>query len=377
MGKRVYVRSGGAWVDVSAPSGDVFGPASSTDNSLPRFDATTGKAIQASKVVVNDSDVMFNPAAMAQSPKSVSAVSGTYTIDLSTSNYFTGITAPSATAPTVVNVSTAEFGSATTGTLTLPSGLQQGDIVVVLVGSDGQAPATSSTGWTSMAVASANTTFVRLLYKTMGSTPDSTIAFTGISTASCASATAIRNGTLRTTSQAFTETATNVQAQSPAIVTAYGNELVLSIAGMDDFSTSGTCTAPTGYSNLAFTKSSTTGFATMISSKVVATPGTETPGAYTTTTSDTTATITLAFTPTTGLTTIAFSNAPSQSISGYSTANAETFVIETTSGYGILSWPGSITWAGSVTPPADSGCLITITTTNGGSTYRGTYVDGF
>lgn len=37
-------------------SGDVSGPSSSVDNTLPRFDSTTGKLLQASGVVVSDND---------------------------------------------------------------------------------------------------------------------------------------------------------------------------------------------------------------------------------------------------------------------------------------------------------------------------------
>ena len=47
---------GGGWVAASmGGSGDVVGPASSTDNALVRFDSTTGKLIQDSVVVIDDS----------------------------------------------------------------------------------------------------------------------------------------------------------------------------------------------------------------------------------------------------------------------------------------------------------------------------------
>jgi len=45
------------WTDITA-AGDVVGPASSVDNTLPRFDSTTGKLIQTSGIVVDDSDNM-------------------------------------------------------------------------------------------------------------------------------------------------------------------------------------------------------------------------------------------------------------------------------------------------------------------------------
>lgn len=60
-GKVLKVVSGvPAWADDATggggSTGDVVGPASSIDNTLPRFDGTTGKAIQGSGVVVTDSD---------------------------------------------------------------------------------------------------------------------------------------------------------------------------------------------------------------------------------------------------------------------------------------------------------------------------------
>ena len=42
---------------VSTPN-SVVGPASATDNALPRYDATTGKLIQDSGIIVDDSDNM-------------------------------------------------------------------------------------------------------------------------------------------------------------------------------------------------------------------------------------------------------------------------------------------------------------------------------
>jgi len=41
-----YLRGDGTWASVSSGSGDVVGPASSTDNAVVRFDGTTGKLIQ-------------------------------------------------------------------------------------------------------------------------------------------------------------------------------------------------------------------------------------------------------------------------------------------------------------------------------------------
>jgi hypothetical protein len=53
-GKSMFVFNNGTNV-VEATSGDIFGPASSTDNAVARFDGTTGKAIQNSVVTIADS----------------------------------------------------------------------------------------------------------------------------------------------------------------------------------------------------------------------------------------------------------------------------------------------------------------------------------
>ena len=53
-GKTMFVYNNGTNV-VEATSGDIFGPASSTDNAVARFDGTTGKAIQNSVVTIADS----------------------------------------------------------------------------------------------------------------------------------------------------------------------------------------------------------------------------------------------------------------------------------------------------------------------------------
>jgi len=55
-GKLVAVNSGETALEFISPtSGDVVGPASSTDNAVPRFDSTTGKLLQNSGVTVDDS----------------------------------------------------------------------------------------------------------------------------------------------------------------------------------------------------------------------------------------------------------------------------------------------------------------------------------
>lgn len=60
---QVLTYSGGEWISADAAvggggSGDVVGPASSTDNAIARFDSTTGKLIEDSSVTINDTGSM-------------------------------------------------------------------------------------------------------------------------------------------------------------------------------------------------------------------------------------------------------------------------------------------------------------------------------
>lgn len=50
-----YLKGDGTWATVSG-SGDVVGPASATDNAIVRFDLTTGKLIQDSGIIIDDSN---------------------------------------------------------------------------------------------------------------------------------------------------------------------------------------------------------------------------------------------------------------------------------------------------------------------------------
>lgn len=62
------IYDGLAWVAAGGTGGgDVVGPASSTDNSLPRFDGTTGKLIQGSSVVIDDTDNLTGAASITSS----------------------------------------------------------------------------------------------------------------------------------------------------------------------------------------------------------------------------------------------------------------------------------------------------------------------
>ena len=55
-----YLKDDGTWATVSG-SGDVVGPASSTNDAIARFDTTTGKLLQNSSVTINDGGGIYVP----------------------------------------------------------------------------------------------------------------------------------------------------------------------------------------------------------------------------------------------------------------------------------------------------------------------------
>jgi hypothetical protein len=89
-----FSNDGTTWTDMGAGgggSGDVVGPASSVDNTIPRFDSTTGKLLQTSGIVIDDSDAMtFNNAA-APSILSVAATATVPTLIPNKADLDTGL----------------------------------------------------------------------------------------------------------------------------------------------------------------------------------------------------------------------------------------------------------------------------------------------
>ena len=68
-----YLRGDGTWATVASGSGDVVGPASSTDNAIVRFDSTTGKLIQNSTATLSDGGIMIVTELDTDSIKSATA----------------------------------------------------------------------------------------------------------------------------------------------------------------------------------------------------------------------------------------------------------------------------------------------------------------
>ena len=136
--------TGVQWVNASSASGDVVGPASSTDNAIVRFDLTTGKLIQNSTATLSDGGIMIVTELDTDSIKSATANSpitiapdGTGDVHLNTDSVRIGdnnADATIATRGTGDLIITTHEGSAVEGIVRLYDGVN-GDITLTPNGS--------------------------------------------------------------------------------------------------------------------------------------------------------------------------------------------------------------------------------------------------
>jgi hypothetical protein len=179
--------------------------------------------------------------------------------------------------PTVVASTSDNFGSSTKGTLTLPTGLVRGDIVIVGVGSDGSNPALPA-GWTNITSTPGGSAGQRTFVKVMDTVPDTTVALTGLSTASVAFSVAIRGGYYSAANPFAEATGGSGMPSSPLVPGVAANSIVLALGYLDDDNI--TATAPSGYTLLQTISASTAGFTAMLAYADALTAGDYTPGAF-------------------------------------------------------------------------------------------------
>lgn len=204
----------------------------------------------------------------------------------------------------VVGRTTQSFGSSTSGSITLPSGLQEGDLVIVAVGSDGSLPNQPS-GWVNLNNTANGTEYARTVYKVMGATPDTSVSISGLSTASAAIAIGIRgfDSTTLFDATATVATGSTGMPNAPSITTVNNNSLVIALGFLDDDNVQSSVTAPSGYSNLSVIQSSTAGQTVMLATKSVSSFGVEDPAQFGGTGDDEWVALTIAIRPSLGWTT--------------------------------------------------------------------------
>jgi hypothetical protein len=238
----------------------------------------------------------------------------TVTIDCSAGNYFKYTANGTATitrTPRVIGTSSLGVGAVSSMTLTLPTGMADGDVVVVSVGSDGT-QATLPSGWTNILALNVGTEFTRTFYKVMGATPDTSVAISGISTAAAAVSIAIRNvapGSLIQNSA----TGSTLNPNPPSLSSVTENSIVLAIGLMDDDLVAASVAAPSGYELVESVQATAAGQTVMLAYRIAETAGTYDPGAFTSTGDDEWVALTVAIPPTTENvgTFVDFTNVPS------------------------------------------------------------------
>lgn len=171
-------------------------------------------------------------------------------------------TSSGATTPTFVASSSASnsTGAGTSLVLSMPTGVAEGDLVVIFCASEvATAPSIASGGWTSYVSATTSPATIgrTIFYKFMGATPDTNVTITiAGSNASAALAYAFRNvytptGFTHPIKKFASATAASGMPNAPAITTTYANELVFILGALDDdpAGTVGTVTVPSGFTN--------------------------------------------------------------------------------------------------------------------------------
>lgn len=298
-----------------------------------------------------------------QTLTTVNRSGSTYTVDCALGNFFmiNHEFVPYATISMIGTPTTVNLGSATTGSLTLPSGLQLGDVVFVGIGSDGATPADVA-GWTTISTNTAgDTQYGKLYAKRMTASPDTTFAISGVATASVGIAVAYRNTNDLSLYEAFTyaEAATSGSPNATVVTTTTAPHVVQAWGWVDDDNIAATA-APSGYSNLTTIISSTAGYNMMFANKAISGATSEDPGLFTTTATDGWAAVALAIK--------AYKPAPYTITLNTPPASEYSCLIDVTLA-DALNITNTVLWASPIPSVVGKRYLISFTTTNSGSTW--------
>jgi hypothetical protein len=198
--------------------------------------------------------------------------------------------------PAIIFVNSSQ---STATSITLPSGLQENDIVVICSMSDGTSQNLPS-GYTNGQNGTVNSVNYRWSYKRMGATPDSTA--TGLSSSSIHIAIVFRNvntSTILDVASPSAATATSGMPNSLSITTVTDGAMVVSIGFLDDDVVASSVTAPSGFTlaRAAQYGSSGSGGTVMAAYRLKSPAGAEDPGAFGGSGTDSWVASTLAFRP--------------------------------------------------------------------------------
>ncbi len=161
-------------------------------------------------------------------------------------------------------VGSSSIGSVSSVTLNLPSGLQQGDLVLLFIGADGNTP-TLPSGWTNVNTYTIGSEYARFAYKVMGSTPDTSITATATG-ANAAGCIALRGIDINDFSVA-SATGSSGMPDPPNQSTVYPGGICLAVGFLDDDNVASTTTPPAGFQTVFNVNSGSSGQTLMLASK--------------------------------------------------------------------------------------------------------------
>jgi hypothetical protein len=193
-----------------------------------------------------------------------------------------------------VDIGVAIAAGAGTQSITLPGPPAANDLVVIAVAGDISCADSIPAGYTKPDNGTGANPGANFGYKVMGATPDTTVLIAQHATVLKSCVVQVWRGgdagTILDAAYPTTATGTSANPNPPSIITANANALVVAIAFLDD-DDSTVSAYPSGYTNGKSANtgqaSTTVGSTVAICSKVVASPGTEDPAAYTMSSSDT------------------------------------------------------------------------------------------
>ena len=221
-------------------------------------------------------------------PVTVVPTAGTHVIDASLGKYFKlNIAEYTQTIQqlddiTMVGSTQFSLANATSNILNLGvTGQQVGDLIILMVGSDGSMPNIPS-GFTEIARVATGTEYAMACYMIATGTTGPTIQLTGHSIATSAISMVFRGVDPNNVFDATTTTAIGATGMPdpPAITTVTEKARVLALGFLDDDNVESSVTAPAGYTIIRKAQTSTTGQTVMCAFKTIETPGTEDPGVF-------------------------------------------------------------------------------------------------
>lgn len=168
-------------------------------------------------------------------------------------------------------------GSSSSNTLTLPSGMQAGDLVLLFIGVDGNFP-TLPSGWTNVNTYQSGSEYARFAYKVMGTPVDTTVSVTALG-ANAMGAVALRGVDITQFSTA-SATGGSGMPNPPNQTTIYAGGLCLAVGFLDDRNVANSVTMPAGFDKVFTVESNVTGQTVMVGSKFTLGSGAIDPNAF-------------------------------------------------------------------------------------------------